>query len=373
MEKMPSPSHMNGMNGVPTEKDKAVRHHPPPPAFDLLLGVLCVAGIYVSYSIFSVFQEKIYTIRDAHSGHKFKYGVFLVSCIAFCAFIVGASGLLIEKRLNLAQIRRKINQETVTNFALISLTYVGAMLSSNYALQHVNYPTQVLVKSAKMVPVVVGGFLLFRKTYPWYDYLSVFLVTTSLICFNLFKEGAKKHAVSTFMGVALCFVSLLCDGLTGPRQDHLMKKYHVTKFEHMTFTNLFALVWTALFMFVLEGVAPVTFCINNPSAVWAVLLCASCSALGQIFIFLSLTSFGALYLSLMTTTRKFFTILLSVVLYGHHLNAIQWTSVFVIFAGIFLQTYCKNGDNNKRTKQHGKEAEMSGKITAAEEKEGKNS
>jgi solute carrier family 35 (UDP-galactose transporter), member B1 len=47
--------------------------------------------------------------------------------------------------------------------AIISLTYLGAMLSSNEALQHVLYPTQVLAKSIKPVPVMIMGVLLARK------------------------------------------------------------------------------------------------------------------------------------------------------------------------------------------------------------------
>ena len=42
-------------------------------------------------------------------------------------------------------------------YALCACSYLGAMVSSNTALQYVNYPTQVLGKSCKPIPVMLLG------------------------------------------------------------------------------------------------------------------------------------------------------------------------------------------------------------------------
>jgi UDP-galactose transporter B1 len=57
-----------------------------------------------------------------------------------------------------------------------SLTYLGAMLASNEALQHVSYPTQVLGKSIKPVPVMILGVLLARKRYHALKYVGVLAI-----------------------------------------------------------------------------------------------------------------------------------------------------------------------------------------------------
>ena len=49
------------------------------------------------------------------------------------------------------------------------------------------------------------------------------------------------------------------------------------------------------------------------------------SALGQNFILMTLYRFDSLVLTTITTTRKFFTILASVVWFGHSLGFWQWT------------------------------------------------
>jgi len=60
--------------------------------------------------------------------------------------------------------------------AFCSLTYLGAMLASNEALQHVSYPTQVLGKSVKPVPVMILGVLIARKKYHLMKYLGVLTI-----------------------------------------------------------------------------------------------------------------------------------------------------------------------------------------------------
>lgn len=52
------------------------------------------------------------------------------------------------------------------------------------------------------------------------------------------------------------------------------------------------------------------------------------------------------------STRKFFTILCSVVLYGHSLSTIQWSGVTLVFAGLSVDIYTKYAQ--QKQKQQGK-------------------
>jgi UDP-galactose transporter B1 len=60
-----------------------------------------------------------------------------------------------------------------------------------------------------------------------------------------------------------------------------------------------------------------------------------------VFIFLTIKYFDALVLTTVTTTRKFFTILVSVVMYGHSLNNKQWLAVLLVFFGLSGEVYDK--------------------------------
>ncbi|KAL7470592.1 hypothetical protein ACHAXS_010841 [Conticribra weissflogii] len=77
------------------------------------------------------------------------------------------------------------------------------------------------------------------------------------------------------------------------------------------------------------------------------------ASLGQVFIFLTIHHFSPLICTTITTTRKFFTILLSVYKFGHVLDVWQWGSVGLVFGGLYLEIVaklfegrCNDGDAN---------------------------
>lgn len=53
----------------------------------------------------------------------------------------------------------------------------------------------------------------------------------------------------------------------------------------------------------------------------------------QTFIFMTVVSFGPLTCSIVTTTRKFFTILGSVILFGNVITSLQWVGTVLVFLG----------------------------------------
>lgn len=80
-------------------------------------------------------------------------------------------------------------------YASASLTYLTAMVSSNMSLQHVNYPTQVVGKSCKPVPVMVLGVLVGRKRYPVSKYLFVLTIVIGIIFF-MYKDKPSNSLAS---------------------------------------------------------------------------------------------------------------------------------------------------------------------------------
>ena len=69
-----------------------------------------------------------------------------------------------------------VDSTTNLMYALCSLTYLGAMIASNEALRHISYPTQVLGKSIKPVPVMLLGVLIARKRYRLIKYFGVLMI-----------------------------------------------------------------------------------------------------------------------------------------------------------------------------------------------------
>lgn len=221
-------------------------------------------------------------------------------------------------------------------FAFTSFAYLGAMLCSNEALKHVSYPTQALGKSCKMIPVMIMGVLIGRKKYSVKDYICVLLITAGITMFQLGKASAK-HAEkeNSSYGLFLLFTSLALDGISGPKQEEISRQLRPSVHQQMFYTNLWAVIYTGIgALFTGQAFSGFYFCVENPAILSSVFYFSICSALGQNFIYFTIQQFSALTCTTITTTRKFFTILFSVVWYGHELSSTSWTGVTVVFVGL---------------------------------------
>ena len=90
---------------------------------------------------------------------------------------------------------------------------------------------------------------------------------------------------------------------------------------------------------------------SHPSAIGPLLAYSVLGGIGQLFIFETIQHFGSLTLVMVTVTRKLFTMLLSVVVFRHHLTAGQWMGMGVVFSGIGLEAVIKRRDVLRRARR----------------------
>jgi len=328
---------------------------------EFVLGTICFGGIYAFFLAFGFAQEHIYELGDKKNGDGFVYSIFLVFIMCNSCALLSFVMLLVRYKFRTEKIFEGIDRHAVKQVMLTSITYVISMLCTNYSLGHVNYPTQVLVKSAMMIPIVLGGFLVFGTKYPWYDYVAVGVLSVALAIFNSVKARSLTEVHQTAVGLCLLIVSLVCDGLTGPRQDKLLSRCPSLSPLHMMFlTNAFSVLWTGLATGLIENLSPFHFCIRHPAAIPYILAYCVCACFGQVFIFLALKYFGSLYLALITTSRKFASVLFSVVWFGHHMSPTQWGCVGLIFSSLALHSYFGHKEKTKVVEKGGRRSSPGG-------------
>ena len=145
------------------------------------------------------------------------------------------------------------------------------------------------------------------------------------------------------LGYLLILFNLGFDGLTCAFQDKIKQKKpraaaHKLFFSTvmMFWTNAWSTLFHSFFLFIAsgEGNKAVTFLYRHPEAATDILVMGVLGAIGQVFIFFLITLFGSLVCSNVTKTRKFFQILLSVVIHETRLSMHQWTGVFLVFASL---------------------------------------
>jgi len=65
-------------------------------------------------------------------------------------------------------------------------------------------------------------------------------------------------------------------------------------------------------------------------------------ALGQIFIYLTISLFNSYLLTVITTTRKLFSVLLSNFSFNHHFTPIQWCGAGLVMCCTFAELVLGN-------------------------------
>jgi UDP-galactose transporter B1 len=313
--------------------------------------VMCAGGIYICYLGYGILQEKLYKTKYGAEEEKFTHSLFLVwfQCLVngFLAFLM------------LAWSRPPPDTTPRILYFKIAFSYIGAMFASNAALAYVNYPTQALAKSCKMIPVMLARIVIVGKRYALREYATVVVITAGIATFMLMKESKKKGAAETSMiGLGLLFTSLALDGYTGPTQENIIKEHKPTTQQLMLWLNIAAVIMvTAVLLVTGQLFTAIDFIQRHPSIITDILVFAMLSAVGQNFILLTLFRFDSLVLTTVTTTRKFFTILASVVWFGHTLNGYQWFGVGLVFLGLGL-----DGQYKFQKKQNAKRLADKGQL-----------
>lgn len=301
----------------------------------------CAAGLQASYLTWGVLQERVMTRSygalqaTGEPGERFKDSQFLVFMNRILALTVSGLWCLLFKQPR--------HGAPMYKYSFASLSNIMSSWCQYEALKFISFPTQVLAKASKVIPVMLMGKLVSKKSYEYWEYLTAVLISLGVSMF-LLSSSNNKHpsTVTTFSGVVILAGYIVFDSFTSNWQDNLFK-HKMSSVQMMFGVNLFSCLFTvgslleqgALF----ESLAFMTR--HSDFAFHAVLL-SVCSACGQLFIFYTIGQFGAAVFTIIMTLRQAFAILLSCFLYGHAVSLVGGFGVFIVFLALFLRVYARS-------------------------------
>ncbi|XP_078396065.1 adenosine 3'-phospho 5'-phosphosulfate transporter 2 isoform X2 [Cetorhinus maximus] len=257
--------------------------------------LVCVAGVFIFYLIYGYLQELIFSLE----GFKpFGWYLTLVQFAFYSTFG------LIELQLTQDK-RRRIPWKT---YMLIAFLTVGTMGLSNTSLGYLNYPTQVIFKCCKLIPVMIGG---------------VFI-----------------------QGVALISMALCADAAIGNVQEKAMKLHNGSNSEMVLYSYSIGFLYILMGLFCTHGLSPAfAFCSRHPVQTYGYAFMFSLTGyFGISFVLALIKLFGALVAVTVTTGRKAMTIGLSFLFFSKPFTFHYIWSGLVVILGIFLNIYSKNMD-----------------------------
>ncbi|KAK4050047.1 UDP-galactose transporter [Microbotryomycetes sp. JL221] len=372
-----------------------------PPVVQLLI---CVGGIYTSFIVWALCQERLSTtpyptVDNPKDAHKFRAVVFLNTVQSTFSSLAALAFLLITKRrpgarwhelfglpLGHRDQRKKDLLKTPLHgdaavpppnpskasdllklYAFIAFVASMASPFGFLSLSHISFPTLLLGKSCKLVPVMFMNIVLYRRKFPMHKYALVTLVTVGIWMFMAFKpsRGAplKGPAQSSLLGLTLLGINLALDGVVNATQDHVFATFKpLDGPQMMLFMNLFSTVITTTALLWPSFLTPsflapagsdthfnalstaLDFIQHHPLVKLDIVLFGLTGAIGQLFIFATLSLYGSLTLVTITVTRKMVTMLLSVFVFDHKLSLGQWAGVALVFTAVVMEAIVAKRD-----------------------------
>lgn len=222
----------------------------------------CFLGLMISYLTWGLLQEKIMTQKYESTDSKrhkyeahFKDSQFLVFANRFLAFIIATIYLSVQNRLQSSKnagIRTVSSNARTAPYFKYSFASFSNIMSAWFqyeALKFVNFPTQVLAKSCKIIPVMLMGKIVSRAKYEFYEYFTAGLISSGMLFFLLGSEsGTQAKAASTIAsmtGILLLVLYMTFDSFTSNWQSDLFRTYKMSSIQMMCGVNLFSSLFTA--------------------------------------------------------------------------------------------------------------------------------
>ncbi|EIW68083.1 hypothetical protein TREMEDRAFT_32877 [Tremella mesenterica DSM 1558] len=340
----------------------------------LLRLVVCITGVYAAFLLWAIAQERLSspfpstlpTPKTQSDPDIFPSPLFLnfaqavASSLSACLYLL--FGKLSQRRINELGQGRKTLMRLLLQVSICQ-TLAGPI--GFMALRHISYPTMVLGKSCKLIPVMLLNVILYRRRFSAHKYVVVGLVTVGISMFMLLapSKGKGRHSGDSIWGLALLLINLLIDGITNSTQDQIFSSYPLTGQQMMLHMSLFSQILLLPPLLLPHHLSPsftlsppailscLRFLHSHPTSLPPLLAYALLGGLGQLFIFETIQHFGSLTLVMLTVTRKLFTMLLSVVVFHHRLAWGQWLGVGVVFAGIGVEAGMKRREMVRRAKR----------------------
>lgn len=285
----------------------------------LRFGVLCT-GVFFFFLLNSWVEE--YTFKQLP---KFQYGWYLTFFELFCF-----SCFAVLDRIFLSREPVFGHNATLKQHGIVAAAMTASRGLTNVSLQFLNYPTQIIFKSMKLITVMIGSLFMLKASFSIYEYLTALALVCAAIMFSLGDTDVSVEF--PLKGILIVSLSLVGDALHSTTQDKLLRQYQSTTAECMLFTNFFASAASLVYItFTGELFDAIRYCQLYPQAYGLFVIRSAVIYLGVLCFILTIKNSGVVVATGVTTVRKILSILLSFVFFPK-----QWSSKYYLGGAFFL-------------------------------------
>jgi len=305
----------------------------------------CAIGLQASYLTWGALQEQIMTQTYGEEKEQFRNSQFLVFVNRILAFV---AAFFITQCTQ--QPKHKV---PIHKYSFPSLSNVMSSWFQYEALKFVTFPTQVVAKASKVIPVMLMGKFLNGTEYQMWEYAVNVCLSIGVALFSFSQaqgpDTPTEESNQQVVGIILLLGYLFFDSFTSNYQSGLFKQHKMSKFQMMFGVNLFSCFFTMWSLVQTGNLAPALgFFFRHPDFMWHTIILSITSATGQLFIFHTIATYGPLVFTIIMTTRQIISIFLSSFLFGHEFSPQGWLGIMVVVGSLYANIYMKRQARNKK-------------------------
>lgn len=306
--------------------------------------LLCAVAMHVPLCFWAVAQEFMAT--HTFNGQLFTWTLLMIT-FNRTGGVCFALGVIYLRKLPLFLPSMKLTAiPASTNFVATSFQY--------QALYYIRFPQQTLMKTLKVIPVMLCGRLLKNRRYHGLEYLEAAMLT-GIVCFFVWHFGLgtdelrdvsvigmSPENVGVLVGVALMVGYLVVDSLTSNIEDVLFQ-YSDLDPAHMMLGAEISSGCLAWFVLLLSGqlVPGVAFLMQNSGAILHLGIQVFASASGAYACLVTVRLFGPVVFTLLMMSRQIISLVISVKLFQHQVDLVSCLCLVVVAMLIVTSTLRK--------------------------------
>lgn len=184
-----------------------------------------------------------------------------------------------------------------------------------------------------------------NKSYESYEYVSAAMIGFGLYLFLDSSEnidlqensfGEISNMKGAMCGIVLLILFLIFDSFTGQWQTRMFKlNKDLSPVQMMLIMNAFSVVFSFITLVHQEELQrALLFVYTHKMMLLHLAVFCVCSTVGQLFIFYTVKSFGAVVFSIIMSARILFSTLLSCFWYEHPVTELGMLGIVIVFGAI---------------------------------------
>ena len=221
----------------------------------------------------------------------------------------------------------------------VSMIYVGTTTLTKTSLRYIDMPTQTVLKSAKLLPVMAGSIIVLGKCYSLREWMAALMLCSGVAIFSLSTNFPEFR--STLAGVLCIAIALMCDALLGNYQQKVLQM-GVTTEQLLFMQSVFGMV-CMLCVTIADGtLLPGIDLLLRDVQVSITLIAWAIAIIGGTALILKLVAeYSAVAAIVVTTVRKALTLIASFALFPKHIGIGHPIGAALVFGSAFVAQSAK--------------------------------